>query len=153
MFYSTLKVLSNWRFFSNRVDKLWKICVVLNAHLEHESTLINTNRILFGAGFFCLSQSRRTDACALAVDSGGKNKFKIPEPTARGESRRLKLKAGTKCMRWHQRAAASGDKPEKKPCIGTRFVLISVDSCSIDYGQIQNKKKTFSISNKPNLFF
>ena len=33
-------------------------------------------------------------------------------------------------MRRRQRAAASGDKPEKKPCIGTRFVLIRVDSCS-----------------------
>ena len=63
-----------------------------------------------------LSQSLRTVAFALAVGSGGENTLNLPEPTARGEgAKATKPGAGPKGMRWHQRAAASGDKPEKKP--------------------------------------
>ena len=46
-------------------------------------------------------------------------------------------------LRGRKRAAASGDKPEKKPCIGTRFVLIRVDSCSRskDKRELQKQQK------------
>ena len=40
-------------------------------------------------------------------------------------------------LRGCKRAAASGDKPDKKPWIGTRFVLIRVDSCFIDYWEVE----------------
>ena len=63
-----------------------------------------------------LSQSLRTVACVLAVGSDEKKKLNLTEPSARGEgAKATKPEAGPKGMRGHQRAAASGDKPEKKP--------------------------------------
>ena len=82
MFYSMLKVLSEWLFCVNYVNKWIEI---IDRHLEHESTLINTNRTFLTARNRLIAYAPKR-ACALAVGSGGENKLKLPEPTARASA-------------------------------------------------------------------
>ena len=87
----------------------------LSLLMKHESTRIETNRDLFGGSLVPLITE-------------------LPHGRLRPRSRlgRRDEEIGQKKPSWLRgckRAAASGDNPEKKPCIGTRFVSIRVDSC------------------------
>ena len=55
-------------------------------------------------------------------------------PSVRAKGRRNWVKKKRLSWLWgRKRAAVSGDKPEKKPCIGTRFVLIRVSWVRQEY--------------------